>query len=103
MLNITQSQRIELLFASMQDFLAAHPVSVFEAQQVIVPSHGVGVWLRYQLASYQGISARLNTDFFGTYQWSLYKKVLGNDIPKNAPFTRQVIQWKLFCHLLEVL
>lgn len=103
MLNITQSQRIELLFASMQDFLATHPVSVFEAQQVIVPSHGVGVWLRYQLASYQGISARLNTDFFGTYQWSLYKKVMGSDIPKNAPFTRQVIQWKLFCHLLQVL
>ena len=103
MLNITQSQRIELLFASMQDFLATHPVSVFEAQQVIVPSHGVGVWLRYQLASKQGISARLNTDFFGTYQWSLYKKVMGSDIPKNAPFTRQVIQWKLFCHLLQVL
>lgn len=103
MLNITQSQRIELLFATMQDFLAAHPVSVFEAQQVIVPSHGVGVWLRYQLASHQGISARLNTDFFGTYQWSLYKKVLGSDIPKNAPFTRQVIQWKLFCHLVQVL
>lgn len=103
MLNITQSQRIELLFATMQDFLAAHPVSVFEAQQVIVPSHGVGVWLRYQLASKQGISARLNTDFFGTYQWSLYKKILGSDIPKNAPFTRQVIQWKLFCHLVQVL
>ncbi|RYY77838.1 MAG: exonuclease V subunit gamma [Moraxellaceae bacterium] len=103
MLNITQSQRIELLFATMQDFLAAHPVSVFEAQQVIVPSHGVGVWLRYQLASKQGISARFNTDFFGTYQWSLYKKVLGSDIPKNAPFTRQVIQWKLFCHLVQVL
>lgn len=103
MLNITQSQRIELLFATMQDFLDAHPVSVFEAQQVIVPSHGVGVWLRYQLASKQGISARLNTDFFGTYQWSLYKKILGSEIPKNAPFTRQVIQWKLFCHLMQVL
>lgn len=103
MLNITQSQRIDLLFAAMQDFLSTHQLSVFEAQQVIVPSHGVGVWLRYQLASKQGISARLNTDFFGTYQWSLYKKVLGNDIPKNAPFTRQVIQWKLFCHLLQLL
>ena len=103
MLNITQSQRIDLLFATMQDFLSAHQLPVFEAQQVIVPSHGVGVWLRYQLASKQGITARFNTDFFGTYQWSLYKKILGNDIPKNAPFTRQVIQWKLFCHLLQVL
>ncbi|XID74568.1 exodeoxyribonuclease V subunit gamma [Alkanindiges sp. WGS2144] len=103
MLNITQSQRIDLLFATMQDFFAAHPIGVLEAQQVIVPSHGVGVWLRYQLASQQGISARLNTDFFGTYQWTLYRRVLGNDIPKNAPFARQVIQWRLFSYFLAVL
>lgn len=103
MLNITQSQRIDLLFAAMQDFFAAHPVGVLDAQQVIVPSHGVGVWLRYQLASQQGISARLNTDFFGTYQWTLYRRVLGNHIPRSAPFARQVIQWKLFAYFLAVL
>lgn len=103
MLNIIQSQRIDLLFAAMQDFFAAHPVGVLEAQQVIVPSHGVGVWLRYQLASQQGISARLNTDFFGTYQWTLYRRVLGNHIPRSAPFARQVIQWKLFAYFLAVL
>lgn len=103
MLNITQSQRIDLLFAAMQDFFAAHPVGVLEAQQVIVPSHGVGVWLRYQLASKQGISARLNTDFFGTYQWTLFRRVLGSNIPRTAPFARQVIQWKLFAYFLAVL
>lgn len=103
MLNITQSQRIDLLFAAMQDFFAAHPVGVLEAQQVIVPSHGVGVWLRYQLASKQGISARLNTDFFGTYQWTLFRRVLGSKIPRTAPFARQVIQWKLFAYFLAVL
>lgn len=103
MLNITQSQRIELLFATMQDFFASHPVSVFEAQQVIVPSHGVGVWLRYQLATQQGISARLNTDFFGTYQWGLYRRILGSDLPKNSPFARQVIQWRLFSYFLNVI
>lgn len=103
MLNITQSQRIDLLFAAMQDFFAAHPVGVLEAQQVIVPSHGVGVWLRYQLASKQGISARLNTDFFGTYQWTLFRRVLGSNIPRTAPFARQVIQWKLFAYFMAVL
>ncbi len=99
MLYITQSQRIELLFAAMQDFMAEHPVSVLEAQQIIVPSHGVGVWLRYQLASQQGICARLNADFLGTYQWFLYARVLGQDTPSRAPLTTQVMQWRIFAYL----
>lgn len=103
MLHITQSQRIELLLAAMQDFWAEHPLGVLEPQQVIVPSHGLGIWLRFQLASLRGISARLNTDFLTSYQWQLYSRVLGGDVPKSSPFARQIIQWRLFGYLLDVL
>lgn len=104
MLYITQSQRIELLFAAMQDFLAAHPpAGVLEAQQLIVPSHGIGVWLRQQLASQQGICARVNSDFLGTYQWQLYARVLGKDTPSHMPLSMQVMQWRIFAYLQQQL
>lgn len=103
MLYITQSQRIELLFAAMQDFLAAHPLGVLEAQQLIVPSHGIGVWLRQQLASQQGICARVNSDFLGTYQWQLYARVLGKDTPSHTPLSMQVMQWRIFAYLQQQL
>lgn len=101
MLYITQSQRIELLFAAMQDFMAAHPPAVLDAQQVIVPSHGIGVWLRQQLASQQGICARVNTDFLGTYQWLLYARVLGKDTPSHTLLSMQVMQWRIFACLQQ--
>lgn len=103
MLYITQSQRIELLFAAMQDFLAAHPPAVLEAQQLIVPSHGIGVWLRQQLASQQGVCARINSDFLGTYQWQLYARVLGKDTPSHTPLSMQVMQWRIFAYLQQQL
>jgi len=53
MLHVIQSQRIELLLAGLVDFFASQPIAVFEPRQILIPSHGVGVWLRYQLETVQ--------------------------------------------------
>lgn len=71
MLHVVQSQRIELLVAGLVDFFAHQPIGVFESRQILIPSHGVGMWLRYQLADQDGICAQLSTDFIGSYQWKL--------------------------------
>lgn len=83
MLHVVQSQRIELLVAGLIDFFAHQPIGVFESRQILIPSHGVGMWLRYQLADQDGICAQLSTDFIGSYQWKLYSKIL--ELKKNKP------------------
>jgi len=103
MLHVIQSQRIELLLAGLVDFFASQPIAVFEPRQILIPSHGVGVWLRYQLADHDGICAQVSTDFIGSYQWKLYSKILKNDVPERAPLSASVMQWRIFGFLHDLL
>lgn len=103
MLHVIQSQRIELLLAGLVDFFAEQPIAVFEPRQILIPSHGVGVWLRYQLADQDGICAQVANDFIGSYQWKLYSKILKNDVPERAPLSASVMQWRIFGFLHDLL
>lgn len=102
MFHVTQSQRIDLLLATLEDFFDQHPIGVFEPRQILVPSHGLGEWLRMRLADQQGICAQLDTDFMGSYQWKLYAKVLRNDVPDRSPLSRSVMQWRIFGYLTDM-
>ncbi len=76
MLHVVQSQRVDVLVEAMQDFWQQHPVSVFAERQVLVPSHGMGEWLRQQTSLRQGICAQMATDFVGTFQWRVMANAL---------------------------
>ena len=102
MLHVIQSQRIELLLAGLIDFFADQPIAVFEPRQILVPSSGVGEWLRYQLADHDGICAQVLTDFIGSYQWKLYKKILKNSVSESAPLSANVMQWRIFGFLHDL-
>lgn len=102
MLHVIQSQRIELLLAGLVDFFEDQPITVFEPRQILVPSHGVGVWLRYQLADHDGICAQVSTDFIGSYQWKLYSKILKNEVSERAPLSASVMQWRIFGFLHDL-
>lgn len=102
MFHVTQSQRIDLLLASLEDFFDQHPIGIFEPRQILVPSHGIGEWLRMRLADQQGVCAQLDTDFMGSYQWKLYSRVLRNDVPDRSPLSRSVMQWRIFGYLTDI-
>lgn len=109
MLKIIQSQRIESLFDEMLMFFDEHPIGVFEPRQILIPSHGVGVWLKLKLASRQGIVAQVSTDFMGTFQWDLYgrlasvdaKQKLINPLPQ-APFSASIMRWQIFAYVWQI-
>jgi exodeoxyribonuclease V gamma subunit len=113
MLKIVQSQDIERLFQQMLVFFDANPIHVFESRQILVPSHGVGVWLKLQLANQHGIAAQVATDFLGAFQWELYGRLteresvdaLGNAlipaVPK-APLSTSLMRWQIFNYIWQV-
>ncbi len=109
MLRIVQSQRIERLFEEMLDFFAHHPLGVFESRQILIPSHGVGVWLKLYLANQHGIAAQVSTDFIGAFQWELYGRLAERDpndlsqkIQQQAPLSGAIMRWKIFAYIWQV-
>jgi exodeoxyribonuclease V gamma subunit len=109
MLKIIQSQRIESLFDEMLAFFDEHPIGVFEPRQILIPSHGVGVWLKYHLASTQGIVAQVSTDFMGAFQWDLYGRLAERDAEQKlingapqAPLSASIMRWQIFAYIWQV-
>lgn len=107
MLHVIQSNRVETLRQAMVQFF--QPASVFEPLQVLVPSHGVGVWLQQGLADHQGVATLLQTDFIGTYQWKLYARILRQvdaeryrQLNEQVPLAAQAMQGQIFSHLIGI-
>jgi len=100
MLQIIQSQRIECLFDEMRGFFARHELGVFESWQILVPSHGVGQWLKQMLADVDGIAAQVSTDFLGAFQWEWYARLAreeGIDRARvQAPLSARLMRWRIF-------
>lgn len=109
MLKIIQSQRIESLFDEMLAFFDEHPIRVFEPRQILIPSHGVGVWLKLHLASTQGIVAQVSTDFLGAFQWELYGRLAERDAEQKlvngapqAPLSASIMRWQIFGYIWQI-
>lgn len=109
MLKIIQSQRIESLFDEMLAFFDEHPIGVFEPRQILIPSHGVGVWLKLHLASTQGIVAQVSTDFLGAFQWDLYGRLAERDAEQKlvngapqAPLSASIMRWQIFSYIWQI-
>lgn len=109
MLKIIQSQRIESLFDEMLAFFDEHPIGVFEPRQILIPSHGVGVWLKLNLASTQGIVAQVSTDFLGAFQWELYGRLAERDAEQKlvngapqAPLSASIMRWQIFGYIWQI-
>lgn len=112
MLHVVQSHRIDTLFGHLQRFISDHPPSVFEVQQILVPSYGVGVWVKQRLAQADGICANVIVTFPGAYQWRLYDYVLAgqtdqltdqrNQNQEQTPLNAVQIRWRLFDYLTDL-
>ncbi len=107
MLDIIQSNCVRTLRRELTGFFA--PASVFEPQQVLVPSHGVGVWLQQGMADCNGVASLVQTDFIGTYQWKLYAQILRQldrelyrNLGDEVPLAAQAIQGRIFAYLIAI-
>lgn len=100
-LRVRLDHRLERLADALIDRLATPPASVFAQDVVVVPSLGVGRWLRQRVAHRHGVCARLKVDFAGRHLWQVYR-VLLPDLPSRSPFDPLVARWTLLA-LLESL
>lgn len=113
MLNIVQSNKIEVLFQHllMSYQQPKNAQSVFESFDVIVPSMVMGDWLKKQIADKVGISALITTEFWGRYQLNLMQRVLRTyaryaehetikTVPEVAMLSKKVMQWQIFGYCL---
>ena len=111
-LHVAQSHRLDWLFDQLQHFCETHPVTPFERRYILVPSYGVGIWLKQQFAEADGICANVITTFPGSMQWRIYSSFLdetgntGNTLDTtsdqdDAAFSVSQLRWRLFDYLLQ--
>ncbi|MBI4754017.1 MAG: exodeoxyribonuclease V subunit gamma [Betaproteobacteria bacterium] len=106
MLSILQSNRLEVLADALIERASAaaadpDPAAWLAPQVVIVPSAGMGRWLKYRWAQRQGVCANVECLFPAQFIWQLFHRVLP-DVPERSPFDPSVMAWRLF-GLLETL
>jgi len=98
MLNVTLSNKFEILLGGLLDKLRDSPESPFAATQIIVPSAAIRRKVTLAIADRFGICA--NTEFSFLAQW-LWKQI-GKIVPVDevSPFAPPVLSWRVF-RLLE--
>lgn len=104
-INITQSHQIERLFEHLLARLSIpvqNPLQLLKPQFFLVPSHGMGKWLEYQVAERLGISANVELQQLRTFQWNLYQRVLGKARTSAAP-QLLAMTWQIYKFLSEYL
>lgn len=91
-LDVIQSQDLGILLKQFRaqceqpEQLAAEAAAqVLASRYCIVPSHGIGEWLKSQLALQQGIIANLKCVAPRTFQWEMFSRVLGHSTIAKAP------------------
>lgn len=102
-IDVIQSQKPEILLDYVMLDLAqlnGSAAAVFQKTYFIIPSHGIGQWLKQKIAERQGISANLQFEALRTFQWSLYQQILGAEKIAKAPQMLNM-KWKIFLFLSQ--
>ena len=95
-LSILSSNRVETLQASLARRLAEEPLAdPFAREIVVVPTFAMARWLNLRLAQSQGIAANLHYPQPAQWIWQLAGDLLG-DLPRQDPFSRDGMAWRLF-------
>ena len=100
MLNIFQSNRVEILADALADAMrASAAASALRAETVVVQSSAMSRWLSFALAERLGITANVRFAFPASYIWSLFGAVLPQ-VSAQSPFEPEVLGWT-FMRVLE--
>jgi len=92
---VAHSHRLEDLTALTVELLDRYPLPPLEQEVLLVQSNGIAQWLKQALARQTGIATMLEVSLPARLVWRLYRIVLGPDIPKQSPFDKQRLRWRI--------
>ena len=99
---VAHSHRLEDLTSVAVTFMANYPLAPLEEETVLVQSNGIAQWLKINLAEAKGIAALLNVTLPARFVWKAYRAVLGDQIPKESPFDKDRLSWRIMRMLPEL-
>lgn len=94
MQHIHLSNRPDALAVALGEILRADPLSLLEAEEVVVPSAAVARWLGFRLADSLGIAIQTAFSFPASFAWQLFGRVLP-EVATSNPFDHGALQWRL--------
>ncbi|MCB1644887.1 MAG: exodeoxyribonuclease V subunit gamma [Pseudomonadales bacterium] len=96
MLNVIQSNQMELLVTCLAERIRARPLEPLAPVVILVQSHGMGQWIKHALARSLGIAANIQTCMPAEFIWDLYRRCLPSDLlPEASAFDRRNLTWHL--------
>ncbi|WP_026600855.1 exodeoxyribonuclease V subunit gamma [Methylomonas sp. 11b] len=95
---VIHSNQLEELRDVVEYWLRQHPLLPLENEIFLVQSNGMGHWLKQSLAqnSSLGIAAALKMQLPSLFIWSIYRAVLGEQIPTEQPLAKDPLIWRLY-------
>ena len=95
---VIHSNQLEELRDVVEYWLRQHPLAPLENEVFLVQSNGMGQWLKQSLAanSALGIAAAINVQLPSLFIWSVYRALLGQQIPKEQLLAKAPLTWRLY-------
>ncbi|MCK9606454.1 MAG: exodeoxyribonuclease V subunit gamma [Methylomonas sp.] len=95
---VIHSNQLEALRDVVEHWLRQHPLAPLENEVLLVQSNGMGQWLKQSLAQNNalGIAAAMHIQLPSLFIWSVYRAVLGQQIPKQQPLAKAPLSWRLY-------
>ncbi len=79
--------------------MVRQPIAPLATETLLVQSNGIAQWLKMALATteegHPGIFAGIQIELPNQFVWQLYRAVLGEAIPKNLPYDKANLGWRL--------
>lgn len=99
---VLHGNRLELLAEAVLAWVAAHPLQPLEAETFLVQSHGMGEWLKMEIALAHGVCAATRVELPARFLWRAYRAVLGREaVPAVSALDKQPLTWRLMQLLPE--
>ena len=95
---VIHSNQLEELQDVVEFWLRQHPLAPLENEIFLVQSNGMGQWLKQNLAKNAslGVVAAIQMQLPSLFIWSIYRAVLGKQIPKEQPLAKAPLIWRFY-------
>lgn len=97
MLNVTQSNRFEVLLRALLLRLDEKPGSPFHADQIIVPSAAIRRKVTLAAADRFGVFANAEFSYLAQWLWRQIRRIV--PVGQESPFAPPVLAWRVHCIL----
>lgn len=95
MFSVIHANHIEDLRDLALELMMKSPLPPLENETFLVQSNGMAQWVRMAVAETSGVAASLDFPLPSSFVWRAYRAVLGRSLPKDSPFDRPALVWRL--------